>query len=93
MIEELVLSSRDELLGKIGFVVASSDGLLVTVAGVGLNAADLTSVGTWAAVLCKQLFEVHAFGVACGEGGQAHPIKGADRAPMRRILMQSPPRG
>lgn len=42
-----------------------------------------SSIGELTDVLSKQLFEVHAFGSACGGIGQLQPINVVDTAPMK----------
>jgi hypothetical protein len=106
-IGESVLCSLDAVLGwavdRFAAFTATDDDFSViavcldltfVVARLGLiGGAGFSSIGGLAAVLYKQPFEVHPSSIACGGIGQLQPIKVANRAPMRSVLMQFPSSG
>jgi hypothetical protein len=81
-------------LAAVGFAaIATFLNFTVVILRAGLNCAPFGSIGVVAAVLEEQPCEVHVSTTArCGMG-QLQPIKVAQRAPMRSVLIKSIPRG
>lgn len=89
MVWEFAFSSTDSAsfrgLAAVGFTAIAT--FLDFTAGSGLNGARFGSIGVVAAVLEKQPCEVHVCTTPRGGKGQLQPIKVAQRAPMRSVLI------
>jgi hypothetical protein len=95
MVREFVFSSPRLVLfpglATVGFATTAIFSDFTT--GSGLNGARFGSIGGVAAVLEKQPCEAHVSTTPrCGTG-QLQPIKVVQRAPMKRVLINSFPRG